>query len=1669
MAFCLLGFFVVKLELIIKMLFLVVALNSGKNIVNLPFKFQGEAENQFRVGKKSRSMKINFTRLFVGCVLLLSAGQISAQLTGTINIPNITYPTLASVIADLNLQGVGTGGVTINLLTGNPETAPTGGYLLGSAILNASTSVTKTITINGNGNTITAFAGGTGTTDGIFKIQGVDYLTIDGLNLSENSTNTTATTQMEWGYALVKRQNTLPYDGCQFVTIRNCTITMGIVSTTSTAIQVGNHIATATTALSGTSATASDANSNNSFYGNTISNTIRGIYMIGMTTAAVYDFNNSVGVPVGNAINFGATTITTGYGIYAQYDTILTVNNNNFTLGNTLTTGTTYCLYQASGGKGRITIEGNNFNLSRTGTSGSAYGFYNVGAADVNASLNFNNNTASSIFPTATSGAVYVFYNNGNTFDTVNINNNIISPINAGTTTGTIYGIYNPANVSNNVFSANNVFKNITRGAGTTYAFYHAATGTGTISVTNNLVDTITNATTLYSVYVNGSATQTLINKFNRVNGVMGTSSTFYGFNTTGGNLNSEMAFDTLTNVQVGGSSYCLYSGMSEGSGVHDNIVENVTASSTNAVYGGYSGVGSTSFYNNKISNFNRIGTSGVTYGIYYSTASNAAVYNNFITDISVPSTYSVAQAAYGIYCSAATAYKIYHNTIRLNMTSSGANFGATGIYYSSSAANSLDLKNNIIYVNASPAGTGYTAAVRRSSGTAGTPANNFTSNGNIYYTPNVANSYIYAEGTAVASLLNAYNLTNDPSFNTGCSAYKTFMGQDQASFYENNLSPGPINGTYIPTTSTYAKSVATITTNPAVTKDFAGITRAANSDAGALEFTATPVDAAGPEINYTILPKTTHCTTPPTLNATITDASGVNTIIGLAPRLYYKKSSETDTFSANNTNSFNGWKFVDAIGTAPNFSFTIDYSLLTSPVAPGDSLSYFVISQDLNNNVNKNKVAFTSPFCPSSVNLSTATPTSSQQLLNGYRVLALPSFVTNISLASICVIGATAMNVNPAPSGVSIQWQQNNGTTTFTDIPGATNTSYVTPALSNPAFQTVLGYRAELRCSSNLVATTSTGNVTVTNPSIIDPLHGSRCGPGYVTLAATAAPGATINWYTNPTGGSPIATGGAITPNVAATTNYYAAASDGGVIAYVGKTGIESSAATGGGLSTYMIFDAYTNFVLQSVDLFPYGATPGPGTVTIELRNSSGTTLMSQLVNVTSAATPATSVAQTVTLNFPVAPGTGYRLGVGAWTGGVTNLYRDNVNFSYPYTVPGMMSITGPSTAGYFYFFYNWKVATGCESARVPITATINAGASTTGLSTGGTTVINTHAASTQMDYVDACFDKVASITSGTSSLGSTSAVTVTLPGVKSFNNKPYVPRIFDIVPANNVSATITLYALQSEFNAYNSYVTTNSLGLPLLPTGPTDVLGMSNIVVTQFHGGALAGTSGPLGLYNSQNSTFITNGNITPMWTGQYWSITFPVNGFSGFFIHTGNTPLFIGLRDISAANIGKRNRIDWSTLTEQKGDVFELQRSGDGDNFTTITGVNAKGEGSTYSYWDESPVNGNNHYRLKLMDAQGKYSYSKVVTALLGKADGLVLEAYPNPVSEVLTLKVYGASGSNPAITISDVTGKMIKMVGLTDNYTQINMSGLADGVYLIKYTDSKYSEIIRVDKR
>jgi len=90
-------------------------------------------------------------------------------------------------------------------------------------------------------------------------------------------------------------------------------------------------------------------------------------------------------------------------------------------------------------------------------------------------------------------------------------------------------------------------------------------------------------------------------------------------------------------------------------------------------------------------------------------------------------------------------------------------------------------------------------------------------------------------------------------------------------------------------------------------------------------------------------------------------------------------------------------------------------------------------------------------------------------------------------------------------------------------------------------------------------------------------------------------------------------------------------------------------------------------------------------------------------------------------------------------------------------------------------------------------------------------------------------------------------------------------------------------------------------------------------------------------------------------------------------------------IELVDFKGTNKDTHNNINWTTATETRNDKFEIERSADGVNWYTISSLKGAGTVSTpsfYEYKDYTFENSINYYRLKQIDFDKTYSYSKVI---------------------------------------------------------------------------------------
>jgi len=213
-----------------------------------------------------------------------------------------------------------------------------------------------------------------------------------------------------------------------------------------------------------------------------------------------------------------------------------------------------------------------------------------------------------------------------------------------------------------------------------------------------------------------------------------------------------------------------------------------------------------------------------------------------------------------------------------------------------------------------------------------------------------------------------------------------------------------------------------------------------------------------------------------------------------------------------------------------------------------------------------------------------------------------------------------------------------------------------------------------------------------------------------------------------------------------------------------------------------------------------------------------------------------------------------------------------------------------------------------------------------------------------------------------------------------------------------------------------------------------------------------------------NGTTSVLMQNANGSV--NGVSW-IQVTTSSFSNFYLMGGITPLALTLTDISAANMGRSNQVKWTTAKEDAGDYFELERGKDAKNFAFLSKIQANKKPSNYTFNDNNPLEKENFYRLKMISKDGKFTYSKVVSAIVPADNGFAVEAYPNPAKNNVKVKVIGSQ--NGAITLADIAGRIVYHGTVKGNEINIDLSKIANGVYFLKYVDNNLTKTIKLNKQ
>ncbi|GGA81806.1 glycoside hydrolase family 44 protein [Puia dinghuensis] len=230
-------------------------------------------------------------------------------------------------------------------------------------------------------------------------------------------------------------------------------------------------------------------------------------------------------------------------------------------------------------------------------------------------------------------------------------------------------------------------------------------------------------------------------------------------------------------------------------------------------------------------------------------------------------------------------------------------------------------------------------------------------------------------------------------------------------------------------------------------------------------------------------------------------------------------------------------------------------------------------------------------------------------------------------------------------------------------------------------------------------------------------------------------------------------------------------------------------------------------------------------------------------------------------------------------------------------------------------------------------------------------------------------------------------------------------------------------------------------------LPNQPVQVLTLSNLP---------AGTE----TFISHTNNALQSSTIMPA-SDSTLQVTLAPLSISSLQLAGSLPVLSVGLVSLTAVKTGNDVRLDFTVSDDTGVTSFDIERSADGVAFNSIGTVAATatvpgnaGPNKNYSFYDNRPLRSVDYYRLKIVDRNGGYTYSKTVAVTFD--DVTAITVFPNPANDVVYVQLPAQQGPI-VLELHESAGKLVRAIQLQSTggviSTSLDISGLARGVYYL----------------
>ncbi len=199
----------------------------------------------------------------------------------------------------------------------------------------------------------------------------------------------------------------------------------------------------------------------------------------------------------------------------------------------------------------------------------------------------------------------------------------------------------------------------------------------------------------------------------------------------------------------------------------------------------------------------------------------------------------------------------------------------------------------------------------------------------------------------------------------------------------------------------------------------------------------------------------------------------------------------------------------------------------------------------------------------------------------------------------------------------------------------------------------------------------------------------------------------------------------------------------------------------------------------------------------------------------------------------------------------------------------------------------------------------------------------------------------------------------------------------------------------------------------------------------------------------------------------------LVYPQDDFSHLGSHTMDAVVPVELTSFTAAVENNNISLRWKTATEKNNRGFNIERKADNQNkWVKIAFVEGNGtttKSNFYSYSDKNLNAGQYSYRLRQVDFDGSYEFSKVVEAVVANPITFDLaQNYPNPFNPSTTIKFSMPEAGNVALKVFNVLGQQVKTLvngfmeaGVhTVNFNAVNLNS---GIYFYKLETQNFNMV------